>query len=153
MMVLNQKLMIESKCILVRFIYIKLSNLFSSQEGILPTFIQQPFMKHENDGKRLIFECKISAQPRADIFWSRDNVPIEDSGRYLIYCDALSNDSYVACLEIDDVNVSDAGRYRVLVKNKLGENNAYITLNMDSKYFIGNLSLSIDTWGTTKAFS
>ncbi|CAF4918718.1 unnamed protein product [Rotaria sp. Silwood1] len=102
-------------------------------EGTAPTFIQKPIIKQENDGKRLIFECKISADPKPDLFWSRDDISISDSGRYLIYCDPLPNNLYVACLEIDDVNATDAGKYKISAKNKLGESNAHIQLNLDNQ--------------------
>ncbi|CAF3833519.1 unnamed protein product [Rotaria magnacalcarata] len=105
----------------------------NSADGTAPTFIQKPIIKQENDGKRLIFECKIAADPKPDLFWSRDDVPIQDSGRYLLYCDALPNSSYVACLEIDDVNATDAGKYKISAKNKLGESNAHIQLNLDNQ--------------------
>ncbi|CAF0992947.1 unnamed protein product [Rotaria sordida] len=105
----------------------------NSAEGTTPVFIQKPTIRQENDGKRLIFECKISAEPKPDLFWSRDDVSIQNSGRYLIYCDALPNNTYVACLEIDDVNASDGGKYKVLAKNKLGESNAHIALNLENE--------------------
>lgn len=107
----------------------------SSNDGSAPIFIQKPLIKQENDGKRLIFECKISAEPKPDLRWTRDGIPIDNSGRYLIYCDPLPNNSFIACLEIDDVNASDAGKYNVLAKNPLGESNAQITLNLESKVF------------------
>ncbi|CAF1208181.1 unnamed protein product [Didymodactylos carnosus] len=105
----------------------------NSAEGTSPTFIQKPIIKQENDGKRLVFECKIAADPKPDLSWSRDDVPIQDSGRYLIYCDPLPNNAYVACLEIDDVNSADAGKYKITAKNKLGESNAHISLNLDNQ--------------------
>jgi len=133
MKIINQQLVLKSKYIFIQFKK-KISNSFSSTDGSAPVFIQKPIIKQENDGKRLIFECKISAEPKPDLVWSRDGTPIENSGRYLIYCDALPNNSYVACLEIDDVNTSDGGKYTVLAKNKLGESNAQITLNLESKF-------------------
>jgi len=51
----------------------------------------------------------------------------------LIYCDKLPDNMYFACLEIDDVNVSDAGKYKIQAKNSLGESNASINLNFDSE--------------------
>jgi hypothetical protein len=51
----------------------------------------------------------------------------------LIYCDKLNDNMYFACLEIDDVSADDAGKYRVHAKNNLGESNATINLNFDSK--------------------
>lgn len=41
--------------------------------------------------------------------------------------------SYYASLEINNVTVEDAGKYRVTAKNELGESNATISLNFDSK--------------------
>lgn len=46
--------------------------------------------------------------------------------------------SYFASLEIKNVTVEDAGKYKVTAKNELGESNATISLNFDSKY--------IDDW-------
>lgn len=43
--------------------------------------------------------------------------------------------SYFASLEIKNVTVEDAGKYKVTAKNELGESNATISLNFDSKYF------------------
>lgn len=44
--------------------------------------------------------------------------------------------SYFASLEIKNVTVEDAGKYRVTAKNELGESNATISLNFDSKYIV-----------------
>lgn len=41
--------------------------------------------------------------------------------------------SYFASLEINNVTVEDAGKYKVTAKNELGESNATISLNFDSK--------------------
>lgn len=51
----------------------------------------------------------------------------------MIYCDKLNDSMFFACLEIDDVSADDAGKYRVHAKNSLGESNATINLNFDSK--------------------
>jgi len=40
---------------------------------------------------------------------------------------------YAAVLEIKSVAVEDAGKYKVMAKNELGESNATISLNFDSK--------------------
>lgn len=41
--------------------------------------------------------------------------------------------SYHSVMEIDDVTVEDAGKYKVIAKNELGESNASISLNFDGK--------------------
>ncbi len=103
------------------------------QDGTAPNFIQKPTIKSDADGKRLCFECKIKADPEPQLFWYRDNQEVVNKGRYLIYCDKLPDNTYFACLEIDDVSMADAGKYKVTAKNSLGESNASITLNFDSK--------------------
>lgn len=40
---------------------------------------------------------------------------------------------YFSALEIKNVTVEDAGKYKVTAKNELGESNATISLNFDSK--------------------
>lgn len=46
--------------------------------------------------------------------------------------------SYFATLQINNVTVEDAGKYKVTAKNELGESNATISLNFDSEYsFVG----------------
>jgi hypothetical protein len=44
--------------------------------------------------------------------------------------------SYFACLEITNVAVGDAGKYKVTAKNELGESNATISLNFDSEWMV-----------------
>lgn len=44
--------------------------------------------------------------------------------------------SYFASLEIKNVTVEDAGKYKVTAKNELGESNATISLNFDSKSLV-----------------
>lgn len=43
---------------------------------------------------------------------------------------------YFSALEIKNVTVEDAGKYKVTAKNELGESNATITLNFDSKFLL-----------------
>lgn len=60
--------------------------------------------------------------------------------------------SYSASLEIKNVTIEDAGKYKVTAKNELGESNATISLNFDSKYkrqlwlSLVNLSVSLRWW-------
>lgn len=42
--------------------------------------------------------------------------------------------TYKSVFKITDVNVTDAGKYRVVAKNELGESNASISLNFDGKW-------------------
>lgn len=49
--------------------------------------------------------------------------------------------SYFSTMEIKNVTVEDAGKYKVTAKNELGESNATISLNFDSKYIWNLLSI------------
>ncbi len=117
-------------------LYLVCAFLFNSApaaSGSPPTFIQKPSIKQDADGKRLCFECKIKSESEPAIRWFKDDVEVIDKGRHLIYCDKLPDNAYFACLEIDDINGADAGKYRVNVKNNSGEINGLITLNLDGK--------------------
>lgn len=41
--------------------------------------------------------------------------------------------SYHSVMQIEDVTVEDAGKYKVIAKNELGESNASISLNFDGE--------------------
>ena len=56
------------------------------------------------------------------------------TGRVKIKTDPKGNNNYFIVLEINGVSAQDAGNYRVTAKNALGESNATIRLNFDSKY-------------------
>lgn len=47
--------------------------------------------------------------------------------------DVEKANSFLAHMEITEVRVEDAGKYKVIAKNELGESNASISLNFDSK--------------------
>lgn len=47
-----------------------------------------------------------------------------------------SGNVYHVVMEITDVTIEDAGKYRVVAKNELGESNASISLNFDSEYTV-----------------
>lgn len=53
---------------------------------------------------------------------------------------AKDGQEYFAALEIKNVTVEDAGKYKVTAKNELGESNATITLNFDSEYYLKHLN-------------
>ncbi|XP_074598807.1 projectin protein bent isoform X2 [Brevipalpus obovatus] len=105
-------------------------------DGLPPTFAKKPGIRQEDDGQRLIFECKIQADPKPTISWFHNGSLVEATTRYKIN---IKKDiggpanSYVATMEILDVRVEDAGKYKVIAKNELGESNASISLNFDSE--------------------
>lgn len=139
-------------------------------DGVAPTFVKKPAIRQEDDGKRLLFECKIKADPKPTVTWSHNATVVDESKRHKVNWNAqhkfgtnlvfntqtLSNSnnfplqqtvdkqegqSYFASLEINNVTVEDAGKYKVTAKNELGESNATISLNFDSEYNLSKLFL------------
>ena len=78
-------------------------------------------------GSTVTFQCKYDGNPRPDVKWFKGSKQIKDADRYV-----LSNKSQVAKLEIDDVNDSDAGDYRVVVSNEYGDKEKSFSLTTQS---------------------
>ncbi|CAH1103156.1 unnamed protein product [Psylliodes chrysocephalus] len=100
-------------------------------DGLAPTFAKKPAIRQEDDGKKLLFECRIQADPRPTVSWSHNGNAVSEGPRHKLRIDKDGH-SYFATLEIIDVTVEDAGKYKVTAKNDLGESNATISLNFDS---------------------
>ncbi|XP_022255917.1 muscle M-line assembly protein unc-89-like, partial [Limulus polyphemus] len=100
-------------------------------DGIAPTFEKKPSIRQEDDGRKLFFECRILADPAPSVSWYHDGVLVKAQGRFKVRV-VKDKNSYNSALEIDDVSVEDAGKYKVTAKNDLGESNATINLNFDS---------------------
>ncbi|CAF4902481.1 unnamed protein product [Pieris macdunnoughi] len=100
-------------------------------DGKAPTFARKPAIRQEDDGKRLIFECRIEAEPVPSVSWSHNGTGVSPGARHKLTVNK-DGKSYYASLEINNVTVEDAGKYRVTAKNELGESNATISLNFDS---------------------
>lgn len=50
-----------------------------------PTFSKKPSIKQEDDGKRLLFECIIQADPKPTIAWIHGGKPVIDSPRHKVW--------------------------------------------------------------------
>ncbi|KAL4225620.1 hypothetical protein ACF0H5_016306 [Mactra antiquata] len=105
----------------------------NQQDGIAPNFTSKPVIKQEDGGKRLKFECQLTADPAPAITWFRDSTQLSDGGRLKMLMTPKGPKEYVLTLEISNVSPQDAGSYRVMAKNALGESNATIGLNFDGK--------------------
>ncbi|XP_058467261.1 twitchin isoform X5 [Malaya genurostris] len=100
-------------------------------DGLAPTFIKKPSIQQENDGKRLIFECQIQADPKPQIRWAHNNKVIDFTPRHK-FKETNDGKVYFATLEVDNVSFEDSGKYKVTAKNELGESSATISLNFDT---------------------
>ncbi|XP_023159078.1 muscle M-line assembly protein unc-89-like isoform X10 [Ceratitis capitata] len=100
-------------------------------DGFAPTFAKRPAIRQEDDGKRLLFECQVNADPVPTVSWFHNGNSVKESSRHKTTVQKDGH-SYFASLEIKNVTVEDAGKYKVNAKNELGESNATISLNFDS---------------------
>lgn len=101
-------------------------------EGEGPTFVEKPRIMSEDNGKLVIMECKVRANPRPEVTWTKEGVVIQESSQIKMYCDE-KDDIYVIRLNLSEPNLEDSGLYKCNIKNDLGEVNANLTLNIESK--------------------
>lgn len=57
---------------------------FRQIDGIAPTFAKKPAIRQEDDGKRLLFECRIQADPKPSVTWSHNGTPVKESSRHKV---------------------------------------------------------------------
>lgn len=105
-------------------------------EDFAPSFTQKPQLRQEDEGNRLVFECKILSSPKPDITWFRGETQLSEDNRTVMKTQPVGTNSFLVVLELDDVIESDAGLYKVKAKNKMGEVSASINLNFSRKYLI-----------------
>lgn len=108
----------------------------SSGENFAPSFTQKPKLHQEDDGNKLIFDCKLLSSPKPEIDWFRGDVHVKESKRIAIIIKPGANNLYDVQLILDDVEEEDAGLYKVKSKNKYGEVSASINLNFSRKYSV-----------------
>lgn len=59
-------------------------------DGIAPTFVKKPAIRQEDDGKRLLFECRIKADPKPSVTWSHNAAIVKESKRHKVYISLFS---------------------------------------------------------------
>lgn len=104
-------------------------------EEFAPSFTQKPQLRQEDDGNRLVFECKLLASPKPDITWFRGETQLKEDHRTVMKTQTIATNKFVVVLELEDVVETDAGLYKVKAKNKMGEVAASINLNFSREYF------------------
>lgn len=103
-------------------------------EDFAPSFTQKPQLRQEDEGNRLIFECRLLGCPKPEITWFRSETQLSEDHRTVMKIQTVATNTYVVILELDDVVETDAGLYKVKAKNKMGEVAASINLNFSRKY-------------------
>lgn len=102
-------------------------------EGEGPTFVDKPRIVSENNGRLVIMDCKVRANPRPDVLWTRDGVIVEETSKCVMSI-REKLDLYYIKLELIEPGLDDSGLYKCNIKNHLGELNANLTLNIESKF-------------------
>lgn len=54
-------------------------------DGLAPTFVKKPAIRQEDDGKRLLFECLIKADPLPSVGWSHNGTAVDDGARHKVW--------------------------------------------------------------------
>lgn len=105
-------------------------------EGDGPVFIEKPRIISEANGKIVVMECKVKSYPKPDIHWTCNGKNIAENHKILLNCSPLSTNEencFLITLELKDPVLDDSGLYKCNIKNNLGELNANLTLNIESK--------------------
>lgn len=102
-------------------------------DDIAPRFTQKPVLKQEDGGKRLVFQCTLEASPQPSIQWFQGTTPVPESDRIRMRVESAGGSKYNIMMDIIGVTQADAGAYKVVAKNKLGEVSASINLNFGGK--------------------
>lgn len=53
-------------------------------DGIAPTFQKKPSIRHEEEGKKLVFECLIEAEPKPEVKWLHNGQPLQLNPRFKV---------------------------------------------------------------------
>lgn len=102
-------------------------------EGDGPTFVEKPRIQSQDKGKVVIMDCKVKANPKPNIVWTRAGVVIKESSKISLSVVEEKNDIYYIKLVLNDPGADDSGLYKCNIKNALGELNANLTLNVESE--------------------
>ena len=120
----------------------------SALSGIPPTFTEKPKIVPNEKGTLVTLKFKINADPKPEIQWFKGMDKIQDSAKFTQKYTALSaNNEYEIALEIQDPSADDGGDYKCLVKNKMGQLQAKLNLNIEAepagKYLVASFCQSV----------
>jgi hypothetical protein len=105
-------------------------------EGDGPTFIEKPRIQSHDKGKIVVMDCKVKAKPKPNIVWTHAGIVVNESSKISLSVVEEEADVYYIKLVLNDPGADDSGLYKCNIQNSLGELNANLTLNVESKYII-----------------
>lgn len=102
-----------------------------AKEGESPNFVDKPTITSERDGKLILMECLVRANPKPEIVWFREGTRVSESTRIRQSIRNEEKDVYRTILEIHEPDIHDTGLYRCHVKNSVGEATANLNLKIE----------------------
>lgn len=102
-------------------------------EGDGPTFVEKPRIQSQDQGKLVIMDFRVKADPKPSIVWTHAGKVVTESSKISISITKETDDVYYIKLTLSDPGADDSGLYKCNIKNTLGELNANLTLNVESK--------------------
>lgn len=95
-----------------------------------PVFLEKPFIRQSDD--KIFFECKLSADPVPTFQWYFEGAALKNPAKYKQRI-LSEGKTHTLILEISQLVGKDSGDYKLIAKNKHGEADANIKLNIESK--------------------
>ena len=74
-------ILVESAVDVISNILLMFACFIFRQDGVAPNFTQKPVTKQADNGRKLLFECQLTADPEPEITWFRDDVLIKAGGK------------------------------------------------------------------------
>lgn len=110
------------------FLFLTSGDESKKQQGQPPKFITKPMIRQEGD--KIIFDCKLTADPKPTITWYKGTEVLKAGGRYKMN---MTSDkaNHTISMEIAGGGMQDGGEYKAVAKNNFGESTATITLNFE----------------------
>lgn len=60
------------------------NNNDTQADGTAPTFQKKPSIRHEEEGKKLVFECLVEANPEPVVKWFHNGQPLQLNPRFKV---------------------------------------------------------------------
>lgn len=109
-----------------------LISLYSLPEGTAPHFLSKPKVTQTQDN--LLIQLELSANPTPSATWFLGTKSFEELGaNYMTKMERKSSNVYILSMEIQKPKNSDAGLYKCVVINELGECIANIYLQFQGE--------------------
>jgi hypothetical protein len=99
-----------------------------------PRFTKPPAIRQTpDDSTHLFLECQVQGTPKPDVTWfQNDNKISNTSTKHKQTIKAGTGNNYDVTLEISNLTPTDAGTYKIVVKNRIGEITANVNLNLSN---------------------